>query len=187
MKEVFVHPTAVVDEGASIGEGSKIWHFAHVRGGAKVGKNAIVGKSSYIDTGVELGNNVKVQNLVSIYNGVKIGNDVFVGPHVAFTNDLHPRAAGEWQISPTIVEDGASIGANATIVCGTTLGNHCLIAAGSVVIRSVPAHALVAGNPATIKGWVCKCARKIAGRDLPSGTHEIKCSHCHTINVFEVP
>ncbi|RMG25888.1 MAG: N-acetyltransferase [Methanobacteriota archaeon] len=187
MEKVFVHPTAELEKGALVGEGTKIWHFAHVRNGARLGKNVIIGKSSYIDTGVTLGDNVKVQNLVSVYNGVTVGNNVFIGPHVAFTNDLYPRAVGDWQIVKTLVQDGASIGANATIVCGNTIGSYALVAAGAVVTRSVPSHALVAGNPAKLKGWVCKCARKIAGKDLPAGTHEITCQHCGQTNTITVP
>ncbi len=172
----YVHETAVVEEGASIGEGTKIWHFAHVRSTASLGKNVIVGKSSYIDAEVKIGDNVKVQNLVSVYNGVTIGNDVFVGPHVAFTNDLHPRVTEEWEITRTSVEDGVSIGANSTIICGNILGRYSLIGAGSVVNKDVPPHALVVGNPARLIGWVCYCARKIAGRDFKGG--KVVCEHC---------
>lgn len=182
MIDVFVHPTAIVDEGAKIGPGSKIWHFVHIRDGAVIGDNAIVGKSSYIDEGVKIGYNVKIQNLVSVYNGVTIGDNVFVGPHVAFTNDLYPRAIADWEISYTQIGDGVSIGANATIICGNNLGENCLIAAGSVVTREVPPHALVGGNPAKILGWVCKCARKIASKTLEKGEHNINCEHCGLSN-----
>ncbi len=186
MNEIYVHPTATVDDGAELGQGTKVWHYAHVRSKAILGKNVIVGKSSYIDEGVRIGNNVKIQNLVSVYHGVTVGNDVFIGPHVAFTNDLYPRAVGDWQIVSTTVEDGVSIGANATIICGTILKENCLIAAGSVVTRDVQPHALVAGNPARLKGWVCFCARKIADSDLPVGTHEIQCEYCERINSIHV-
>ncbi len=187
MSKIFIHPKAVVEDGADIGEGSKIWHFAHVREGSKLGRNVIVGKSSYVDTGVVIGDNVKIQNLVSVYHGVTIGNDVFVGPHVTFTNDLYPRAVGDWEIVETRIEDGASLGANCTIICGNTVGKYALVAAGAVVTRSVPDHALVAGNPAKLKGWVCKCARKIAGKDLEKGKHMITCPHCNTVNEIVVP
>ncbi len=182
MAEIYVHPTAIIDDGAIIGTGSKIWHFAHVRDTAIIGDNVIVGKSSYIDEGVKIGNNVKIQNLVSIYNGVTIGDNVFVGPHVTFTNDLYPRAIADWEISYTHVSDGVSIGANATIICGNNLGENCLIAAGSVVTKEIPPHALVGGNPVRILGWVCKCARKIASKTLEKGEHRIKCQHCGLLN-----
>lgn len=172
----FVHEKAVVDEGARIGEGSKIWHFAHIRGSAILGKNVIVGKSSYVDAEVIIGDNVKIQNLCSIFHGVRIGNNVFIGPHVAFTNDLYPRATGEWNITETTVEDGVSIGANSTIVCGITLGKHALIGAGTVVNKDVPPHGLVVGNPSRLIGWVCFCARKVAGKDFGGG--ELICKHC---------
>lgn len=188
MSDTYIHPTATVDKGAKIGHGTKIWHYAHVRDTAQLGNNVIVGKSSYVDSHVSIGNNVKIQNLVSVYNGVKIGNDVFVGPHVAFTNDFYPRAVGEWNIVETFVEDGVSIGANSTIICGHTLGKYCLIGAGSVVTKDVPPHALVAGNPARLVGWACStCAHKIADKLLPAGEHTIECEHCKQKNVFTVP
>ncbi len=186
MQDVYIHPTAVVDEGARLGKGSKIWHFVHIRSSAKIGENVIIGKGCYIDVEVSIGNNSKIQNLVSVYNGVRIGNNVFVGPHVTFTNDLYPRATGSWEITQTIVEDGVSIGANATIVCGHTLGKNCMIAAGSVVTKDVQPHALIAGNPGKLLGWVCKCGKKIAGRELNKGKHEIICEYCNESNVITV-
>lgn len=186
MNPVFIHETAIVDDGVTLQEGCKIWHFAHVREGAKLGINVIVGKSSYIDTGVVIGDNVKIQNLVSVYNGVIIGNDVFVGPHVAFTNDLHPRAFGSWKICKTKIEDGVSIGANATIICGITIGQLALIAAGSVVIRNVPAHGFVAGNPAQLKGYICKCARKLLPATTKPGNYTQTCPHCEQTNEIRV-
>ncbi|MEM2754497.1 MAG: DapH/DapD/GlmU-related protein, partial [Candidatus Methanomethylicia archaeon] len=123
MPDYFIHPTAVIEEDVTIGEGSKIWHFVHVRRGAKIGRNCNIGKDVFIDVDVEIGNNVKIQNGVSIYRGVKIEDDVFLGPHMTFTNDLYPRAYNNnWRIIPTIVKKGASIGANATILCGVTIG-----------------------------------------------------------------
>jgi acetyltransferase-like isoleucine patch superfamily enzyme len=186
MTDVYVHPTAIVDDGAIIGKGSMIWHFVHIRNTAIIGDDVIVGKSSYIDADVKIGNNVKIQNLVSVYNGVTIGDNVFVGPHVAFTNDLYPRAIADWEISYTHVCDGVSIGANSTIICGNNLGENCLIAAGSVVTKEVPPHAVVGGNPARILGWVCKCARKIASKELDKGDHEITCEHCGRLNKIVV-
>jgi len=186
MSDAFVHQTAVVEDGAQLGDGTKIWHFAHVRTGAQLGENVIVGKSSFIDIDVSIGNNVKIQNLVSVYHGVTIGDNVFVGPHVVFTNDLYPRALGDWQITETMVEDGVSIGANATIVCGNNLGKNCLIGSGSVVTKPVPPHALIVGNPGRLLGWVCLCARKIADKDLEEGTHILTCQHCGRENKIEV-
>lgn len=187
MEDVFIHPLAVVDEGAQLGDGTKVWHFAHVRSTAKLGRNVIVGKSSYVDAGVDIGDNVKIQNLVSIYNGVSVANDVFIGPHVAFTNDLYPRATGDWEITRTKIAEGVSIGANATIVCGNDIGKYALIAAGAVVTKPVTDHALVAGNPARLLGWVCFCSRKIASRDLASGNHKLTCAYCNREVSLQVP
>jgi len=162
MVDAFIHPLAVVDEGARIGRGTKVWHFAHVRGSAKVGSGCIIGKDVYVDANVTIGNNVKIQNGVSVYQGVKIEDDVFCGPHMTFTNDLYPRAFGDsWEITDTFVKRGASIGANATIICGITLGTYSMVGSGAVVTKDVPAHALVVGNPARIAGFVCKCGQPL--------------------------
>lgn len=149
MSSVFIHPTAQVDPRAEIGEGSRIWINVQVREGASIGAGCILSKDVYVDANVRIGDRCKVQNGVSIYQGVTVGDDVFVGPDAVFTNDLVPRAfnAG-WTITPTRVENGASIGANATIVCGTTIGEYAMVAAGSVVTRDVPPFTLVRGNPA---------------------------------------
>jgi UDP-2-acetamido-3-amino-2,3-dideoxy-glucuronate N-acetyltransferase len=159
----YAHPTAIV-ESRDIGEDTKIWHFVHVRESSKIGNNCILGKSVYIDKEAEIGNNVKIQNFVSIYKGVQIEDDVFVGPSVTFTNDLYPRSFswGEDHIVPTRICKGASIGANSTIVCGVTVGEYAMIGAGSVVADDVPPFALVMGNPASIRGWVCSCGRRLA-------------------------
>jgi len=158
----YAHPTAVVESDA-IGEGTKIWHFAHVREGSRVGKNCNLGKSVYIDIGAEIGNNVKIQNFVSIYKGVTIEDDVFIGPSATFTNDLYPRAFiwDEEHVVPTRICRGASIGANATLVCGITVGEYAMIGAGSVVAEDVRPFALIFGNPAEQKGWVCYCGRRL--------------------------
>ena len=158
----YVHPTAVV-ESENIGGGTKIWHFAHVRQGSKIGKNCNIGKSVYIDIDAEIGNNVKIQNFVSVYKGVIIEDDVFVGPSATFTNDLYPRAFiwDEGHVSATRICRGASIGANATLVCGITVGEYAMIGAGSVVAEDVPPFALMLGNPGRQKGWVCYCGRRL--------------------------
>ncbi len=156
------HPTAVV-ESDEIGEGTRIWHFAHVRKGSKIGKNCNLGKSVYIDTGAEIGDNVKIQNFVSVYKGIKIEDDVFVGPSATFTNDLYPRAFiwDEEHVVPTLVRRGASIGANSTIICGTTIGEYSMVGAGSVVTRDVHDFALVLGNPAKFSRWICYCGKRL--------------------------
>ncbi|NJC65584.1 N-acetyltransferase [Planosporangium flavigriseum] len=151
----FVHPTAEVEDGAEVGAGTKIWHVAHIRSGARIGAGCNIGRNVYVDAGVSIGDLVKVQNNVSVYVGVTLEDEVFVGPSAVFTNDLRPRAQNpDWVVTPTVVRRGASIGANATIVCGTEIGQYALVAAGSVVTRDVQPHQVVAGNPARHLGWV---------------------------------
>jgi UDP-2-acetamido-3-amino-2,3-dideoxy-glucuronate N-acetyltransferase len=145
----YIHPSANVDERATIGTGTRIWINVQVRENASIGSDCIVSKDAYIDHGVVVGNRCKIQNSVSIYHGVTIEDDVFVGPNAAFTNDRVPRAfTADWKITPTTVRQGASIGANATIVCGITIGEYAMVAAGSVVTRDVEPYVLVKGNPA---------------------------------------
>lgn len=145
----FIHPSANVDARASIGDGSRLWINVQVRENVVIGRDCIVSKDVYIDCNVRIGDRCKVQNSVSIYNGVTVGDDVFIGPNAAFTNDKVPRAFNaDWKITPTHVEDGVSIGANATIVCGITIGEYAMVAAGSVVTKDVPPYTLVMGNPA---------------------------------------
>jgi len=160
---VRIDPRAVVDDGAEIGSESSIWHFAHIREGAKIGKKCIIGKDVYVDSGVKIGDRCKVQNGVSIYSGVEIEDDVFVGPHAVFTNDLRPRANiwNESRLERTTIETGASIGANATIRCGITLGKWCMIGAGSVVTKDVPPHALILGVPGKIIDWVTESGERL--------------------------
>ncbi len=162
MKDMYIHPTAEVSEKAVIGEGTKIWNQVQIRENAHIGKNCIISKNVYIDSDVSLGDNVKVQNNVNVYHGVIIEDDVFLGPSMTFTNDFYPRAfSEEWEVYKTVVKKGASIGANATIVCGITIGEYAMVGAGSVVTKDVPPHALVVGNPAKRVGTVCKCGYKL--------------------------
>jgi len=165
-KGYFIHPTAVVDEPMEIGEGTKIWHFTHVMSGAKIGENCIIGQNVFIGSGVILGNNIKVQNNVSIYDGVILEDDVFCGPSMVFTNVFNPRSfiSRKKEFRKTLVKRGATIGANATIICGNTIGQYAFIGAGSVVTKDVPNYALVYGNPGKVMGWVCQCAEEIAFR-----------------------
>jgi len=180
MSDVFIHPLAVIDEGAKIGEGTRIWHFAHVRGTAKIGKDCTIGKDVYIDADVVIGNNVKIQNGVSVYNGVTIEDDVFCGPHMTFTNDLYPRAfSASWEIMKTTVKRGASIGAHATIICNITLGEFCMIGSGAVVTHDVPPYGLVLGNPARLVGFVCKCGQPLSEEVSRSDKSIImRCAKC---------
>ena len=167
MAEVYVHPTAVVDDGATIGSGSKIWHFAHVMSGARIGERCILGQNVYIGNGGVLGNGVKVQNNVSIYDDVICEDDVFLGPSCVLTNVINPRAFVERkkEYRSTHIKRGASVGANATIVCGVTLGEYCFVGAGAIVTKDIPAYALVYGTPAKQHGWVSRAGRRL-GDDL---------------------
>ena len=158
------HETAIIENNVIIGDGTKIWHWAHIRENAKIGDNCIVGQGCYIDHDVVIGNNVKIQNGVSVYNGVTIENDVFIGPNVTFTNDLYPRSFdNSWEIMLTKIKKGASIGANSTILCGIELGEYCMIGAGAVVTKTVKPYALMQGNPAKFQKWVCKCGHILEG------------------------
>lgn len=150
MTEIYIHPTSIIDDGAQIGTGTQIWHFCHVMPGAVVGMNCKVGQNVFIDNNVTIGNGVKIQNNVSIYNGVSIDDDVFIGPSVVFTNVTNPRSFIErkHEFKQTMVKRGASIGANATILCGITIGKYAMIGAASVVTKDVPDYALIVGNPA---------------------------------------
>jgi UDP-2-acetamido-3-amino-2,3-dideoxy-glucuronate N-acetyltransferase len=168
--------TAIVEPGAFVGEGTRIWHHAHVRAGAVIGARCSLGKGVFVDDGAVVGNDVKIQNNVSVYRGVRLGNEVFVGPSAVFTNDLRPRATGAWELATTEVGDGASIGANATIVCGVTIGPAALVGAGAVVTRDVAAHQLVVGNPARPSGWVCHCGAVVAKSSEPPA--DLTCGDC---------
>jgi UDP-2-acetamido-3-amino-2,3-dideoxy-glucuronate N-acetyltransferase len=153
--DVFVHPTADVEDGARVGAGTKVWHLAHIRSSAIVGDDCVIGRNVFVDAHAVVGSRVKIQNNVSVYHGVTLQDEVFVGPCAVFTNDFRPRAQNpDWEITPTLVKKGASIGANATLVCGIEVGEYAMIAAGSVVTKNVEPYQLVAGNPARPKGWV---------------------------------
>ena len=177
MSDYFVHESSYVDEDAEIGEGTRIWFFCHIQKGARIGKNCSLGQNVNISNNVKIGNGVKIQNNVAVYEGVEIEDDVFCGPSCVFTNDLTPRAKypkGHANYKKTLIRQGASIGANATIVCGHTIGRWALIGAGAVVACNVPDHALMLGVPAKRMGWACEC-----GELLKDGLHCKKCGRTY--------
>jgi UDP-2-acetamido-3-amino-2,3-dideoxy-glucuronate N-acetyltransferase len=162
---IFIHPTAIIDDNVTIGKSVKIWHFSHVLSGSSVGRGCNIGQNVVIGPDVTIGRGCKIQNNVSVYKGVTLEDEIFCGPSIVFTNIYNPRAAISKmdQVRPTHVKKGATIGANATVICGTTLGSYCFIGAGSVVNKNVPDHALVVGNPAKQIGWVCICGERLTG------------------------
>jgi UDP-2-acetamido-3-amino-2,3-dideoxy-glucuronate N-acetyltransferase len=166
--EYFAHPTAVVDEGCQIGEGTKIWHFSHIMSGCIIGQNCNIGQNVVVSPGVKLGKNVKVQNNVSIYTGVICEDDVFLGPSMVFTNVINPRSAiiRKEKYQETLVRVGASIGANATIICGNEIGGYCFVGAGAVITKPVPPHAVIVGNPGRQIGWVSEWGHRLNFDDL---------------------
>lgn len=173
---LFIHESSYVDEGAQIGPGTRIWHFCHVMGGAVIGERCSLGQNVVVMNGVQIGNNVKIQNNVSIYEGVVLDDDVFCGPSMVFTNVVNPRShvSRKHEYRTTHVKRGASIGANATIVCGVTLGEYAFIGAGAVVTRDVLPYALIAGVPGRRIGWMCQCGERLP--DAGAGT----CGACGT-------
>jgi UDP-2-acetamido-3-amino-2,3-dideoxy-glucuronate N-acetyltransferase len=171
----FVHPSSIVDEGCQIGEGTTIWHFSHITAGSRIGRECHLGQNVYVAPGVRVGNNVKIQNNVSLYTGVELEDDVFCGPSMVFTNVINPRShiSRKHEYRRTLVQRGASIGANAVIICGATLGRYSFVAAGAVVTKDVPDNALMIGVPAVRVGWMCQC-----GVRLPEGINVATCGAC---------
>lgn len=176
-KDIFVHPSSYIDAGATLGDGTRVWHFCHVMGGVTLGRRCSLGQNVFIAAGVDIGDNVKIQNNVSVYEGVTLEADVFCGPSVVFTNVRTPRSAfprnSAEHYGRTLVARGASLGANSTIVCGVTIGAHAFVAAGAVVTRDVPPYALIVGVPGHPIGWVCEC-----GPQLKFHGDEAECAHC---------
>ncbi len=172
-----IHPSAIVDEGARIGEGTRVWHFVHVCGGARIGSGCSLGQNVFVGNRVVIGNNVRIQNNVSVYDEVTLEDDVFCGPSMVFTNVYNPRSAitRKDEYRKTLVKKGATLGANCTIVCGVTIGEHAFVGAGAVVNRDVPAFALMLGVPARQKGWMSRFGEQL---DLPlKGEGAAVCSH----------
>jgi len=172
---VFIHESSFVDNPCKIGEGTRIWHYCHIMRDAKIGKNCVLGQNVFVGKGVAVGDNVKIQNNVSVYEGVTLEDHVFCGPSMVFTNVVNPRSEIERKsdFKPTLVERGATLGANCTIMCGHTIGRYAFIGAGAVVTKDVPPYALVLGNPARRAGWMCRC-----GERLPSTTPLLTCTDC---------
>ncbi|MCM8821284.1 MAG: N-acetyltransferase [Candidatus Omnitrophica bacterium] len=180
MSDYFVHHSSFVDDNVVIGKGTKIWHFCHILSNTKIGENCVLGQNVMVGPSVTIGNNCKIQNNVSIYMGVTLEDDVFCGPSCVFTNVINPRAFIERknEFKLTVVKKGATIGANATIICGNTIGKYALVGAGAVVTKNVPDYALVVGVPARQLGWVCKC-----GSALKNESSKLVCKTCGNIYV----
>jgi UDP-2-acetamido-3-amino-2,3-dideoxy-glucuronate N-acetyltransferase len=178
----YIHKSSYVDDGVEIGDGTKIWHFCHIQSGSKIGANCSIGQNVNVANNVLIGSNVKIQNNVSIYEGVVLEDYVFCGPSMVFTNVLNPRSEyprkGSKHYNKTLVKRGASLGANSTIVCGTTIGRHAFVGAGAVVTKDVPDYALVVGNPARIKGWMCACGKKLTLTGSAESVESAQCPSC---------
>jgi UDP-2-acetamido-3-amino-2,3-dideoxy-glucuronate N-acetyltransferase len=180
MTNYFVHESSYVDEPCEIGEGTKIWHFSHVMAGSKIGRRCNIGQNVVVSSGVVIGDNVKIQNNVSVYTGVELEDDVFCGPSMVFTNVTNPRShvPRKDEYRKTLVRRGASIGANATVVCGHTIGRYAFIGAGAVVTRDVPDYAMIVGNPARVAGWMCECGVKLDLSPDAAASTRATCSGC---------
>lgn len=176
----FVHPSSVVDEGCTIGAGTKIWYFNHVQTGSRIGQDCIIGQNVNIDRDAIVGDRVKIQNNISVYKGVIVEDDAFLGPSMVFTNVINPRSHvnRKNEFLPTRVGKGSSIGANATIVCGHSIGEYAFIGAGAVVTKDVPPYALITGNPGRVRGWVCRCAVKLSFSGAVAGSEQATCGAC---------
>jgi UDP-2-acetamido-3-amino-2,3-dideoxy-glucuronate N-acetyltransferase len=179
MPEYFVHESSYIDDDTEIGAGTKIWHFCHIMSHARIGERCNIGQNVVISPDVIIGSNVKIQNNVSVYTGVIVEDDVFLGPSMVFTNVLNPRShvSRKDEYKRTLVRRGASIGANATVICGVTLGCYCFVGAGSVVTRDVPDYALVYGSPARIHGWMCQCGEQLTFAEQ-QGLERAVCPRC---------
>lgn len=179
-QEYFVHESSYVDEPCVIGKDTKIWHFSHVMKDCVIGERCNIGQNVVISPGCRVGDNVKIQNNVSVYTGVILEDDVFCGPSMVFTNVINPRAhvSRKDEYKTTQVKQGASIGANSTVVCGTTLGRYCFVGAGSVVTRDVPDYAMVYGNPARVRGWICNCGAKLGFSPSSGDAAVARCGAC---------
>lgn len=178
MPNYFAHPTAIIDEGAVIGEGTRIWHWCHIMNNVVIGKNCNIGENVFIENGVKLGNGIKVKNNVAIYTGVECEDDVFLGPNCVFTNVANPRSFIERksEFKKTLIKRGATIGANATIICGNNIGEYAFVGAGSVVTKNVNPYTMVVGNPARLYAYVCKCGVKLDAN--------LMCPNCR--NVYHI-
>lgn len=176
----YVHESSYIDDPCTIGKGTKIWHFSHIMRDSVIGENCNVGQNVVISPGVVIGNNVKIQNNVSVYTGVILEDDVFCGPSAVFTNVVNPRShvPRKNEYKRTLVMRGATIGANATIVCGVTLGRYCFVGAGAVVTRDVPGYAITYGSPARLCGWICSCGTKLNLGTSNNGIESAKCPSC---------
>lgn len=180
-KDYFVHESSYVDQPCTIGKGTKIWHFCHIMKNSRIGEGCTIGQNVVVSPDCTVGNNVKIQNNVSLYTGVILEDDVFCGPSMVFTNVVNPRShvSRKHEYRPTLVKRGATIGANATVVCGVTLGRYCFIGAGAVITRDVPDYAMVYGNPARLRAWTCFCGVKLEQLGIAADEEETaECTVC---------